>query len=225
MLRPGKDKGLATPIPLGLAALATTTFLIGVAIIFQSTSSWAPYVIQALLFGGLIELLAGMWAFAYGDPLAATVFSFLGVFFGWWGLAHVSLLGVHAAASMATSSMATIFLVTAVVTLYLWIASFYEFAAFNLVLLFLWIAFGLIGIGTAAAMESLTVLGGIAAIVSGLIAAYASFAELYNATTLRDVIPVGEPRTMRDRIEQYETERIQRLHPSNGMQRPSQAHM
>jgi hypothetical protein len=42
MLRPGKDKGLATPVPLGLAVLATTIFLIGVAAIFQSPANWGP---------------------------------------------------------------------------------------------------------------------------------------------------------------------------------------
>ena len=63
MLRPGRDKGLATPIPLGLAALATTTFLLGAALIFQPATVWGPYILQALLFGGLVELLAGMWSF------------------------------------------------------------------------------------------------------------------------------------------------------------------
>jgi len=38
MLRPGKDKGLDSLIPLGLAALATTVFLMGVAFIFQPLS-------------------------------------------------------------------------------------------------------------------------------------------------------------------------------------------
>jgi uncharacterized protein len=224
MLRPGRDKGLATPIPLGLAALATTTFMIGVAVILQTPTSWGPYLIQALLFGGLVELLAGMWAFAYGDALAATTFSFLGAFFAWWGLAQMSFLGVHAAAGAAMTSMATIFVVTAVVVLYLWVASFYESATFNLVLLFLWIALGLIGIGMFAAMESLVVLGGISALISGLIGAYGSFAEAYNASALREIIAVGEPRSMRERTEQDEAERIERLHPANGMHRPSQLH-
>lgn len=224
MLRPGKDKGLASPVPLGLAALATTTFLIGVAVIAQSPASWGPYLIQALLFGGLVELLAGMWAFAYGDALAATVFSFLGAFFAWWGLTQITFLGVHAAAAAATASMATIFVVTAVVVLYLWIASFYESAAFNLVLLFLWLALGLLGIGMFAQMESLTVLGGIAALISGVIGGYGSFAEAYNATALREVISVGEPRSMRERTEQDEAERIRRLHPANSIHQPSQLH-
>ncbi len=83
MLRPGKDKGLATPVPLGLAALASTTFLMGIAYVFSAPTAWAPYVLQALLFGGLAAMLAGMWAFAYGDPLAATTFTFVGAFYSW----------------------------------------------------------------------------------------------------------------------------------------------
>jgi uncharacterized protein len=223
MRGPGKDKGLATPIPLGLAALATTTFVFGVAVIAHSPASWGPYLIQALMFGGLVELLAGMWAFAYGDALAATAYSFLGAFFAWWGLTQISAFGVHAAASAALTSMATVFVVTAVIVLYLWIASFNESAAFNLVLLFLWIALGLIGIGTFAGTEILTVLGGISALISGLIGAYASFAEVYNATALCEVMAVGEPRSMRERTEQDEAERLQRLHPANGAQH-SQLH-
>lgn len=222
MLRPGKDKGLATPVPLGLAALATTTFLVGIAVIAHSPASVGPYLIQALLFGGLVELLAGMWAFAYGDALAATTFSFLGAFFAWWGLTQVSALGMTAAA--ATSGLATIFIVSGVLVLLMWIASFYESAAFNLVLLFMWIFMGLIGIGLFSGVYALIVLGGISALISGVIAAYASFAEVYNATSLTEAIAVGEPRAMRERTEHEETERIHRLHPSDGMRQPSQAH-
>ncbi len=214
MLRPGKDKGLASPIPLGLAALGTTIFLMGVAIIFQPLSSWPPYLIQALLFGGLIELLAGMWAFAYRDALAATTFSFLGAFFGWWGLVHMTFLG-HAAVVATMNSMAAVFIVTGVITLYLWIASFYEFVAFNLVLLFLWIAFGLVGIAMFTGIETVAVVGGIAAIISGIIAAYASFAAIYNATSFQDHMPLGESIAVRNRAEQDEMERIRRIHPMN----------
>lgn len=224
MLRPGKDKGLATPIPLGLAALASTTFLMGVAVIFQPVTSWAPYLMQALLFGGLVELLAGMWAFAYGDTLAATVFSFIGGFFGWWGLAHLTVLGVHAAAAATVDSMATVFIVTAVVTIYLWVASFYEFVAFNLILLFLWLSFGLIGIAMFTGVETIAVIGGIAAVISGLVAAYSSFAGLYNATSFEDTVPLGESGTIRQRAEQDEMERIRRLHPVNHVGDQQSAH-
>ncbi|HTY56213.1 MAG TPA: acetate uptake transporter [Candidatus Binataceae bacterium] len=211
MYRPGKDKGIASPMPLGLAGLASTTFLIGVGAIFQAPAAWTPYVLQALLFGGLIELLAGIWAFAYGDAMAATAFSFLAAFNIWWGLAHSAFLGAHAATSI--ESMGLVFIVSGVVVLYLWVASFYESATFNLVLLFLWIGYGLVGISMMTRAEAIGVIGGIAAVISGLIAAYGSFAEIYNATALMEVIPLGEPAAIRERSRHEEEERIRRLHP------------
>jgi uncharacterized protein len=212
MFRPGKDKGIATPVPLGLATLATTTFLLGIAMIFQAPATWTPYFTQALLFGGFVELLAGMWAFSYGDPLASTAFAFLGGFNMWWGLAHMNFLGITAAAGANWLGMGMVFAVSGFVVFYLWIASFYESAAFNLTLLFLWICYGLVAISLFTALEPLEALGGIAAIISALIAAYGSFAEIYNATGLHEVVPLGEPREVRQRAEQEEEERLRRLH-------------
>ena len=180
---------------------------------------------HALLFGGLVELLAGMWAFQYGDPLAATAFSFLGAFFGWWGLTQMSLLGAHAATAVAMNSMATVFIVTGVVILYMWIASFYEFAAFNLVLLFLWISLGLMGLAMFTHIESLMLVGGISAIISGVIAAYTSFAAIYNATGLREVVPIGESSEVRERAEHDEMERIRRIHPNDRSHQEAGAHV
>jgi uncharacterized protein len=221
MLRPGRDKGLATPIPLGLAGLATTAFLIGIAMIFQSPAALGPYIIQAIMFGGLVEILAGMWAFPYGDPIAATSFTFLGAFFVWLALSHMTVFGIHAEAPAAMNSMAMVFIVSGAVTLYLWIASFYETAAFNLVLLFLWIAFGLTGIGMLVGSTVLGVLSGISAVTSGLIGGYASFAEVYNATSLQEVVPTGESKEARERVEDDENRRLRRLHPTNGESRHS----
>jgi len=223
MLRPGKDKGIANPIPLGLAGLASTTFLMGVAIILQSPLGWTPYMVHAVMLGGGAEFIAGMWAFAYGDPMAATTFSFLGAFCGWWGVTHWALRGAGAAL-MTTSapSIGLAFIVTGVVVLYLWVASFYEFAAFNLTLLFLWIAYGLIGLGISLGVPVLSMIGGISAIVSSIIGAYCSFAEVYNETSMAEVVPVGESSEVRDRVARDENERIRRV-TANGLHQPSEA--
>ena len=215
MLRPGIDKGLATPLPLGLATLGTSAFLMGMAAIFQP-AAMEPYLTQALLFGGLVELLAGMWCFAYGDSLAATTFSFLGAFFGWWGVTHMTLFGAHAAAlaPAAANSIALVFLVSGVVVAYLWVAAFYEFAAFNLALLFLWVGLILAAIAMFTDISALRVIGGISSIVAGLIAGYASFASIYNAMSLRDVVPIGESEELRARVAQDEMDRIRRIHPA-----------
>jgi uncharacterized protein len=216
MLRPGKDKGLASPLPLGLAGLGTSAFLMGMAMIFHP-AAMAPYMTQALIFGGLLELLAGMWCFAYGDTLAATAFSFIGAFFGWWGLSEMSVLGVHATAGAATATngMALVFLVTAVVVGYLWITAFYEFAAFNLVMLFLWIGLAVSAVSMFSGLEFLRIIGGIASIVCGITAGYASFADLYNTAGLKEVVPIGESQEIRARAERDELERLRRINPVN----------
>jgi succinate-acetate transporter protein len=208
MFRPGKDKGIATPIPLGLAALGVSTFLMGLALIAQPAAAWETYFTNALMMGGLAEFIAGMWAFAYGDPLAATVFSFVGAFYGWWGM---NGLMVHGAA-LVPASLALVFIVCGVVVLCMWVASFNETAVFNLTLLFLWIADILMGIALAADVRTLAIIGGISALISGVIAAYGSFAELYNAASLEEVVPLGEPKVIRERSEHEEQERLRRLH-------------
>jgi len=206
MFRPGRDKGIATPIPLGLAALGVTTFVMGISLIAQPVGAWGPYFTNAMMIGGLAEFLAGMWAFAYGDPLAATVFSFLGAFYGWWSINGLMLHG----AALDLSSMALVFIVCGVVALYLWVASFNETAVFNLVLLFLWIGYILMGISLASEVRTIAVIGGISAIISGLIASYGAFAELYNAASLEEVVPLGEPKLIRERSEHEEHERLRR---------------
>ena len=106
MFRPGRDKGIATPVPLGLAALGVVTFLMGLSLITQPASTWGVYFTNALVMGGMAEFVAGMWAFAYGDPLAATVFSFLGAFYAWWGISGLMLHG----AALHPASMALVFI-------------------------------------------------------------------------------------------------------------------
>ena len=93
-----------------------------------------------------------------------------------------------------SNSMATVFIVSGVVVLYLWIASFYEFPAFNFVLLFLWIALGLMGIAMHSGVGALMVIGGISAVITG--GPIASCAAVYNAMTMCDVVPLGESRDM-----------------------------
>jgi succinate-acetate transporter protein len=202
---------LAAPSILGLYGFAGATFMVAAHMAHwfggvQTNMVLWPF---AALFGGLAQFIAGMWAFAYGDPLAATVFTFVGAFYGWWGLNGLVLHG----AAMNPASMALVFIACAFVVAYLWIGSFYETAVFNLVLLFLWIAYVLMGIGLATSSTPIAVIAGISAIISGVVAAYGSFAELFNAATLQEVVPLGEPKLIRERSAHEEEERLRRIHP------------
>lgn len=57
-----KDRGFANPAPLGLSAFALTTFVLGL-INMGTRGLSAPNIVVGLAFGygGLIQLLAGMW--------------------------------------------------------------------------------------------------------------------------------------------------------------------
>src|ERR1700745_1970969 len=88
-----KAKPAASVIPFGLTVLSIATFLMGFAAIFQSRTAWAPYFYDGASLRGVGELLAGIWAFAYREPIVATVFSFLGLFYAWFGLTNLIFLG------------------------------------------------------------------------------------------------------------------------------------
>jgi SAM-dependent methyltransferase len=73
---------VADPAPLGLAAFALTTFMLSGHIAgFIPDIAWVGL---ALFYGGMIQLLAGMWEFRNKNVFGATAFSTYGGF--WLGL-------------------------------------------------------------------------------------------------------------------------------------------
>ncbi len=77
--------GIADPAPLGLAAFALTTFLLSAKnagwMTHATGSAWLGY---AFAYGGLGQLLAGMWEFRNRNVFGATAFATYGGF--WIGL-------------------------------------------------------------------------------------------------------------------------------------------
>ena len=69
---------VADPAPLGLAAFALTTFVLsGHNATFIPDGIWIGL---AVFYGGLIQLLAGMWEFRNRNVFGATAFSTYGGF-------------------------------------------------------------------------------------------------------------------------------------------------
>src|SRR3954468_36031 len=80
----------ADPAPLGLAAFALTTFILS-----GHNATFIPDLIWvglALFYGGLVQLLAGMWEFKNQNVFGATAFSTYGGF--WMSLGIVVVLAV-----------------------------------------------------------------------------------------------------------------------------------
>src|SRR5947209_10144889 len=71
----------ADPGPLGLGAFALTTFMLSMYNAHLVTQLGLTTVIAvALAYGGITQLLAGMWEFRTGNTFGATAFASYGAF-------------------------------------------------------------------------------------------------------------------------------------------------
>ena len=70
-----KDRGIANPAPLGLCAFALTTFVLGL-INMGTRGLSAPNLVVGLAFGygGLVQLLAGMWYVLFTPSIQTQTF-------------------------------------------------------------------------------------------------------------------------------------------------------
>jgi len=74
-------RSFANPAPLGLAGFALTTFVLSL-INFQTKDVTAAAIVigPAMAYGGLVQLLAGMWEFPQGNSFGAWALSSYGAF-------------------------------------------------------------------------------------------------------------------------------------------------
>jgi len=82
LYKPTTGRKFANPAPLGLSAFALTTFVLSL-INVGARDLTEPNIVVALAYGygGLIQLLAGMWEMAVGNTFGATALSSYG---GFW---------------------------------------------------------------------------------------------------------------------------------------------
>src|SRR4029453_13210352 len=78
----------ADPGPLGLGAFALTTFVLSMFTSGLVNDAGEPVVLGlALAYGGLAQLLAGMWEFRTGNTFGAVAFTSFGAFWlSYWAL-------------------------------------------------------------------------------------------------------------------------------------------
>jgi uncharacterized protein len=190
---------VADPAPLGLAAFALTTFLLS-----GHNASFIPDVIwvgPALFYGGLAQLLAGMWEFRNRNVFGATAFSTYGGF--WLGLglivvlAGTTKLGDAFAGANLPNAVAWFLLAFAIFNFYMLLWSLKVNVAVFGVFLTLQITEILLVIGNfrVAHGDSPWMLhaGGWAGIVTAAVAWYASAAGVVNGMGPDPVAPVGSP--------------------------------
>lgn len=87
LYKPVEGRKFANPAPLGLSAFALTTFVLS-AVNLQARGVTVPNIAVpiALGYGGLVQLLAGMWEMAVGNTFGATALSSYGGFWISYGI-------------------------------------------------------------------------------------------------------------------------------------------
>jgi hypothetical protein len=193
---------IADPAPLGLAAFALTTFLLSAANAGWMTKAtgdaWLGY---AFAYGGLAQLLAGMWEFRNKNVFGATAFGSYGGF--WIGLGlWVVLVQRAAPATPALKAIYTaqtvkdlgwILLAWAIFNTYMLLMSTQVNTAIFAVFLTLEATEVVLFIGFFTGNTGTIKAGGYVGVVTALVAWYASAAGVANGLPGRLGLPVGRP--------------------------------
>jgi uncharacterized protein len=191
---------IANPLPLGLSALAFTTAIIGCSyagFILPSSlpSSLSLAVGAALFYGGIVQILAGMWEFRKDNTATATLFSSYGGFLLAFGVIFIPGFGIFNAlnsASMLHPALGLLFLCWTIFTGILFLGSLRTNLAMILTLLLLFAAYLLLTIGQLASANSvLLAIGGWLGIVTALIGWYTALASMVNSANWAYRLPMG----------------------------------
>ena len=180
---------IADPGPLGLGAFAMTTFVLSVVNAGIVDKSVEPVVLGlALFYGGLAQLLAGMWEFRKGNTFGALAFCSFGAFwlsFFYYVSFVAEKIGPHVGTATGLFLLAwTIF------TAYMTIASMRTNGGILAVFVALTLTFLFLTLGAFGGSAGFTIIGGYLGIITALLAWYVSFAGVTNSTFNRTIMQV-----------------------------------
>jgi uncharacterized protein len=206
--RPDSASGVAwrpaDPGPLGLAAFAMTTFVLSMFNGNLVSSKGAPVVLAlALAYGGIVQLLAGLWEFRTGNTFGAVAFCSFGAF--WISFWALQVFYAKEITGNVGHAVGLYLWAWAIFTAYMTVAALRVSGAVLAVFVLLTITFILLAIGASGAHETVTHWGGYLGLATAAAAWYASFAAVVNSTFGRVVLPVlplahrGEDRAARRR--------------------------
>ncbi|TAQ84320.1 hypothetical protein B7494_g7350 [Chlorociboria aeruginascens] len=212
LYRPTTERKFANPAPLGLSAFALTTFILSL-INVGTRNLLEPNIVVALAFGygGLVQLLAGMWEMAVGNTFGATALSSYGGF--WISFAIVLTPGgfdivasytpTSAGGSSATAGVNDfnnafgLFLMGwFIFTFILLLCTLRSTVAFFLLFFFLDLAFLLLGLARLYADDAgntnvpINKAGGYFGLFAAIMAWYSSYAGLADDSNSFWVVPV-----------------------------------
>lgn len=188
---------IANAAPLGLTAFAITTAIlscVNAGFLIPSTGL-NVFIGLALVYGGIVQVLAGMWEFRRGNVISATAFSSYG---GFWVatalmfLPSFGILGTLNSSGTLHQALAVYFLCWTIITGIFFLGALRTNVALLTVLGLLFLTYLLLTIAEFASGNSIvTAIGGWLGIVTALAAWYTALADLLHAGNGAFRLPLG----------------------------------
>jgi uncharacterized protein len=179
----------ADPGPLGLAAFAMTTFVLSMFNANLVSEKGIPVVLGlALAYGGIVQLLAGMWEFRTGNTFGAVAFCSYGAF--WISFWALEVFYAKQISGNVGHAVGVYLWGWAIFTAYMTVAALRVNAAVLAVFVLLTATFILLAIGAVGPHTTVTHWGGYIGLATAAAAWYASFASVTNSTFGRTLLPV-----------------------------------
>ncbi len=183
----------ANPAPLGLGGFGLTTLVLSMINSNLVSITAQPVVLgMAFAFGGLAQLLAGMWEFRSGNTFGAVAFSSFGAFWiSFFILVQFDAALLHPLT--AGSALGLYLWAWGIFTGLLFLCTFASPRALSLLFLLLTLTFIFLGIGASGGSSGTTHVGGFIGIATAAVALYIMTADIMKSTYGRTVLPVGDP--------------------------------
>jgi succinate-acetate transporter protein len=180
---------IADPAPLGLGAFALTTFLLSLANAGIMPAKAEPVVFGvALAYGGIAQILAGMWEFRKSNVFGATVFTSYGAFWvSFW--AYVTFYAPEVPAELHGTAAGWFLISWGIFTTLMLVAALRTTAVLALLFAVVAVVFFLLGLGALSTSPVLTVTGGFLGIIAAGLAWYLCLAGIAASTFGRPVLP------------------------------------
>ncbi|HYK85352.1 MAG TPA: acetate uptake transporter [Ktedonobacteraceae bacterium] len=184
---------VANPAPLGLCGFALTTFVLSsINAGWFSAGATTIIVGLALFYGGIAQLLAGMWEFKSGNTFGATAFTSYGAF--WLSFAAIFIPGFNIAGSLGTSlhpAVGLYLLGWTIFTLLMFFGTLRSNIALMTVFALLFLTFGALTIGELGPSTFMHQFGGYLGVLTAIAAWYTALAGLLSSGKSMFTLPVG----------------------------------
>jgi len=192
---PAAGTGWGNAAPLGLAAFAVTTFILSLVNTGVVSIGIEPVAFGvAFMYGGLVQLIAGVICFRNGNTFNGVLFSTFGAF--WLSLYAIAEYFLKSIPAADVGHALGIFLFAfAIPTLMLLVASFRTNVVVVTALTALFVTLVVLGAGNyqnhAATPNALMKIGGWLGLLAAVLAVYLACAEVCEFTYGRAVLPLG----------------------------------